>query len=745
MCSLRVRVARNGRLAAVAFAAILVLPPLTRAATVVIQPTNQDAFIQKNQPNRITGTKNTRLRVEASPLNTKVKRALVQFPLGAIPPGSLVTSAVIGLNASINAGSGTLTHGVHRVTAPWQENTVKWNNQPPFVATPSATALVGDGRGFKSFDVTVDVQSAVNLCSTDHGWLVKDVAETGSNLDVAYISQEEAHPADVPNRPRLVVEYTPPACVTDADCQDTNLCTVNEQCQAGFCVVQALSCDDGDACTTDVCDCGQGCRQQPICNDGLSCTTDTCDPATLECTNTPVDAACVTDCSTGTCVADPDDPDIEPETGCLIETTEPAGSPCSDGQSCTTPDECDGSGACVPGPKDCETPGCGTSPVCTEDCTNCVDDNENGLVDREDPKCTPLANGGGRGAGDPKFRGKPVLRCQKAIRAAGLQFANQLRSRLQKCTDGVFLCLQQKPNDPVCIAKAQSRCAKQTAAVHLGPTNLDQRLGAKIAKACGPKKPGLLPVVSGADLCGDTGLGFGHDVPLCGTPSSPLLLSAVTTTLAEEHRCRAVQLFATDVPRAGELLTAGGVDLSTLPCLLSGAAHAGLGSKPTAVLKAVVGCQRAIGTAGARFVKQVLAAEQRCAESVAQCLHTKPGDQKCLVKAQRVCRKVTGNLYTGVQSREAKLRSTIARSCGSMTPGKAPRVAFDDLRSLLGIGYDGANVKTTCQELQVQSLSSISDVSECVVRDHVCRADQLLTSQTPRARELLAIGGAIGR
>jgi hypothetical protein len=118
----------------------------------------------------------------------------------------------------------------------------------------------------------------------------------------------------------------------------------------------------------------------------------------------------------------------------------------------------------------------------------------------------------------------------------------------------VFLCLQQKPGDPACIAKAQGRCTKQTAAVQLGPTNLDQRLAAKIAKACGPKKPGLLPVVSGADLCGDTGLGFRHDVALCGTPTSPLLLSAVTTTLADEHRCRAVQLFATDVPRAGELL-----------------------------------------------------------------------------------------------------------------------------------------------------------------------------------------------
>jgi hypothetical protein len=735
-------VALTGRLAAAALTVALALPAPAFAESLVIQPSNQDAFIMKNQPNRVTGAHNTRLRVAASPVNTKVRRALVQFPLGSIPPGSTVTSAVIELYASLNAGSSTLTHGLYRVTGPWQENAVKWNNQPTFVATPTATALVGNGRGFKDFDVTADVQGAVNLCSDDHGWLVKDVAETGSNLEVAYISQEETHPSDIGNRPRMLVEFTPPACTTDADCKDTNLCTTNERCEAGVCVVDAVSCDDGNPCTTDVCDCGQGCVQQPICNDGLSCTTDTCDPVTLLCTNTPVDSACVTDCSTGTCSANPDDPNIDPNSGCLIESTEPAGTPCSDGESCTSPDQCNASGQCVPGPKNCEDPACGTSPVCKEDCGNCIDDNENGLVDRDDPQCTPLANGAGKGAGDPKFRGKPVLRCQKAIRFAGTRFANQLRTSLQKCTDGVFLCLQQKPGDAACLIKAKARCAKQTAALQIGPTNLDERLGAKIAKGCGPKKPGLLPVVSGADLCDDAGLGFGHDVAVCATPQSPALLAAVTQTLAEEHRCRSVQLFATDVPRAAELLTAGGVDVSTLPCLgaTGNFQYLGLGESAP-VVKAVVACQKGIGAAGARFVKQVLAADQRCAEGVAQCLQTKPGDAKCLAKAKTTCGKVTSKLYNGAQSREAKLRTSVARACGSTTPGKAPRVALTDLRSALGVGYDA--LQTNCAQLGVAGLSSVDDVSECLFRQHVCRADQLLTSETPRAHELLSIGGAV--
>lgn len=729
-----------------AFAVVLLLAAAIPASadTIVIQPSDRDAFVIKNFPNRVTGKDNYRLRVEASPPNTKIKRSLVHFGLAGIPAGSTVTSAVLELYAAVNAADATLVHGVHRILGPWKQTTVKWNNAPAFVTAPSATAFVGNGRGFKAFDVTADVQEALNLCPADNGWLVKDEAETATNDALAYISLEDTHPAEIAHRPRLTITYTPPPCQSNAECADDNLCTTNERCEDGICKTDAVSCDDGNPCTDDVCDCATGCRSQSICDDGFSCTTDTCDPQTLECSYTPHEDVCDSTCASGTCVADQDRDDLDPTTGCFIQSTAAAGTPCSDGQSCTTPDECDGSGTCVPGPKDCGNPACGGSPVCAEDCDNCIDDNGNGLVDREEPSCTPLPNGSGQGAGDPKFRGKPVLRCQKAIRAAGLQFAKQLRTRLQKCTDGVFLCLQQKPGDAACLAKARARCLKQTAALQAGPTNLDKRLGAKITKGCGPKKPGLLPVVPGGDLCGANGLGFANDVAVCATPQSAGLLAAVTSTIAEQHRCRTVQLFTTDVPRANELLSTGGVDLDALPCLVQGAQGGNLGlGKPAGVLKAVVGCQRAIGTAGSRFVKQVLDAEQRCSEAVAQCVQTKPGDAKCLAKAQGVCRKVTGKLYQGPQSREAKLKTAIARACGTTTAGKAPRVALGDLRSVLGIGYD--TLQPACSALGVSGLASIEDVSECLVREHVCRADQLLTSQTPRAHELLAIGQAIAR
>ncbi len=732
-------VARNGRLAVLL--ALLFLPGSAAAETIVIPSSNQDAFIQKNLPNRITGTKNTRLRVEAAPLDTKLKRSLVQFPLGSIPPGSTVTAAKVELYAAVNAQNPSLRHGLHRITAPWEETGVKWNNAPSFVATPTATAVVGDGRGFKAWDVTADVQAAITLCSSDHGWLVKDVAETATNDTVAYISREESHPADLGHRPHLTVTFDPPPCVTDADCADTNFCTTQEKCIAGTCVAQALECDDGNACTADVCDCSVGCRQQPICNDGLACTTDTCDPETQECTNAPVDDVCVTDCASGTCVGDPDAPDLDPNTGCFIDTTEPNGTPCNDGETCTTPDVCNGSGTCVPGPKDCDLPGCGDSPVCEERCSNCIDDDQDGLIDQLDPQC-PRSDGAGLGLGDPKLRGKRLVRCQQSIRAAGTKFANGLRASLQKCSHAVFLCLQQKPGDAACLAKARARCAKQAATLQGGSSSLETRLGQKITKACGPPKPGLLPVVSGADLCSLTGLGFQTRIPNCQTPQSASLVPAVVATLADEHRCRTAQLFAADVPRAAELLAAGGIDTSALPCLATGANGNTLGlGKPAPVVKAVVKCQRGIDVAGARFVKQVLDAEQRCTEAVARCLQTKPGDAKCLGKAQQTCRKVTAKLYEGPKSREAKLKAAIARTCGSAKPGQAPRVALDDLRSVLGVGYD--TLADDCAAYGVAGLASVADVSECLARQHVCRADLIHTLRTPRAQELLTIGGAV--
>src|SRR5262245_38903249 len=97
------------------------------ATTIVVQPSNQDAFIRKNAPNRVAGSNptNQRIRVQASPPNTQVWRGLVQFPLESIPFGSTINSATAELFAGNNPSNPALTHGLHRVTAPWLQSAVK--------------------------------------------------------------------------------------------------------------------------------------------------------------------------------------------------------------------------------------------------------------------------------------------------------------------------------------------------------------------------------------------------------------------------------------------------------------------------------------------------------------------------------------------------------------------------------------------------------------------------------------------
>ncbi|KYF58238.1 hypothetical protein BE04_14915 [Sorangium cellulosum] len=77
-----------------------------------------------------------------------------------------------------------------------------------------------------------------------------------------------------------------PACATNADCSDGDVCTGAETCVAGQCQAGTpLSCDDGDPCTTNGCnaatgcaytDNGQCCTSSATCNDGSTCTTDAC-------------------------------------------------------------------------------------------------------------------------------------------------------------------------------------------------------------------------------------------------------------------------------------------------------------------------------------------------------------------------------------------------------------------------------------------------------------------------------------
>jgi hypothetical protein len=59
---------------------------------------------------------------------------------------------------------------------------------------------------------------------------------------------------------RCIHEGSSDCCTSDADCADTDVCSMNERCAEGTCVSDALPCDGGGACTPATCDPIDGCR-----------------------------------------------------------------------------------------------------------------------------------------------------------------------------------------------------------------------------------------------------------------------------------------------------------------------------------------------------------------------------------------------------------------------------------------------------------------------------------------------------
>ncbi len=365
------------------------------------------------------------------------------------------------------------------------------------------------------------------------------------------------------------------------------------------------------------------------------------------------------------------------------------------------------------------------APVCTanlpdEDCDNCLDDDGDTAIDRSDPDCPPPADGAGAALPDPKTLGKAALKCQKALGKAGTKLAASKLKRLQACAQGAFTCLQLKPGDDACLAKAGTKCGKGLAGVAADRA----KLGAAVTKACGP------PALESADLLGASGLGFDFEEALCGDRGVATLASVadVAACVAATHECRAAELFAVETPRAGELLALlGRASASDAPCLGASADGGGQSLADPTARKAVVKCQKSFAKAGTGFAAQEQKLLQKCAAIVATCLQQKASDPACLAKATTTC----GKLAQKLAAAEAKVGTAIAKSCGGA-------VGVAGVVSSAGLGF-GVH-ETTCAGLGVATLASLADVATCSVRLHACRAEQLLENQTPRLRELLDLG-----
>jgi hypothetical protein len=122
----------------------------------------------------------------------------------------------------------------------------------------------------------------------------------------------------------------------DTACADTTVCNGVETCDplSGCVAGTPLDCDDGDLCTLDDCDPMSGCASTPVdCDDGDACTVDSCEPV-LGCASTVLDCDDGNECTVDSC---------DLSGGC--SSLPISGSCGDDGDSCT--DDICGNGVCT--------------------------------------------------------------------------------------------------------------------------------------------------------------------------------------------------------------------------------------------------------------------------------------------------------------------------------------------------------------------------------------------------------------
>ena len=148
-------------------------------------------------------------------------------------------------------------------------------------------------------------------------------------------------------------------------------------------------------------------------------------------------------------------------------------------------------------------------------------------------------------------------------------------------------------------------------------------------------------------------------------------------------------------------------------------ANAGIGDVTRG--KAVAKCAKTIQKAGTKFVLGAMKQMQKCTQASATCIQLKPDDQACKDKAVATCDAIQGGIRTLIN----KLEDTII----ACDPDEA---VYPDLFSLQGLGFSAENCNNGSTGLIA---------GNCIVDQHLCRAQRLVGIGTPRARELLAFGG----
>lgn len=119
---------------------------------------------------------------------------------------------------------------------------------------------------------------------------VLEISAEGESASLPLSGSAQASPECTPTSPCRTSAFDPltASCVETAlsdgtACDPQNACLLNPRCAQGECTGESVSCDDGNACTTDACDPTQGCVSDEASNacpePTAPCEVAFCDPA----------------------------------------------------------------------------------------------------------------------------------------------------------------------------------------------------------------------------------------------------------------------------------------------------------------------------------------------------------------------------------------------------------------------------------------------------------------------------------
>lgn len=357
--------------------------------------------------------------------------------------------------------------------------------------------------------------------------------------------------------------------------------------------------------------------------------------------------------------------------------------------------------------------------VVVEDCDNCVDDDNDDLIDRADTAdCPALANGSGAGIGDAS-RGKAIFKCHRAIEKAGLAFSGKRLKAEYACVLPAFACIQTKPGDAACLAKASAKCdqlAPKAIADHA-------KLLALITKACGDG------VISDADRDASSGLGFMAEETACEDEGSPTneTIEGLASCLANQHVCHTNRTLSAAIPRARELMLAMGRNPDVeLPCLDAGADGAGngLGNLGKTALK----CQKGIAKGSLKLGSTIAKTLQKCVDFGVACLQQKHADPACVATAQAKCQKLSVKVQDQQKGTLFKILGAASKSCDGLSSAQVKQAE--------GLGFTVQS--TRCGDLGAIQLGTQGTIV-CAGVQQFCEGKQMLIREIPRLGEFLAL------